>query len=200
MQMPPVIELFRSNTRRALIEFALTEMADESMQTRELIDGIDFSRKSVTAQLHGKQAGNGPLVLFGILDPNHDPIEDDPNITFFTLADTSVTQLVADWDGYPLTELFSTSGAQKLVRFFIMDANPDEYYSVTQLRSRDNLGYEAATNYIDWLVDAGLVETTETARATKYRVDTDSELYIFLRRLNDALVDTYNERLDRYVD
>jgi predicted transcriptional regulator len=200
MQMPPVIELFRSNTRRKLIEFALTEMDDQQVQTRELIEGTDLSRKSVTSQLHGERAGNGPLILFGVLDPNHDPIEDDPNIAFFTLADTPVTQLLAEWDGYPLVELFGTSGAQKLVRFFIMEADPDEYYSVTDLREQDSLGYEAATNYIEWLVEAGLAETTETARTTKYRVDTDSELYTFLRRLNDALVDTYNERLERFVN
>ena len=202
MTMPPVIDVFRGASRRTLIEYALSEMEDTYVRTGEIEVDVDIARKTLTNQLYGRDTADsiGPLVLFGIVDPKHDPTEEEPNIPYYTLADTPVVDLLQSWDGYPLLELFDTSGAQKLVTFFLTEADPATFYSVTQLRQQESLGYDAASKYIDRLVDSGLVTTKDTARTTKYRVDTNSEIYAYLRELNNAVVETYEHRVKRFLE
>jgi len=197
MEYPPAIDLFRNATRRNALQFILETMGDDEWyQTRDFIDGLNTSRESVSKEL---QHGKGPLIVFGIVDPKHDPMEDTPNIAFYRRADSPVIDALRDWDGYDLFDLLGTTGSQRLVTFFLTSASPSESYSINNIRQDTPISYDSATKYMERLVDAGLVVTEEGTRTTRYRVDRDSPIYQFLLELNNTLVDTYDSRVTQYA-
>lgn len=181
----PVVELFADSTRRQIIDFALDSDPDEWYRTGEITDHTDVSRESVRKALP-------PLVAYGILDVR-DP---EANIPHYRVAETPVVDLLHEWTGYPLLELFHFTGAQKLVTFFLARADPDESYSQNAIQQQSPVGYDAVANHVDTLVDAGLVDAVDGTRSTEYRLDPESDIYAYLRTLNETIYETYLDRAE----
>lgn len=182
---PPAIELFRTPARRALVRFAL-DADDEWYTKQDLADAIPQSRESVRKQFR-EQFGI-TLVEMGIFDIR----DDDANIPHYRVADSTVMDLLRQYDTtegtYPLDELFDYTATQDLVLFFLEGADPKASYSRNGLTEEADVHYTSVMNHIETLVDAGIVEAVEGTRGTEYR-RAQSEATEFLFALNQALVE-----------
>lgn len=193
----PVVELFNTDTRRDVIDWILSQTdTDESHRLGDLVDPVGKSRESLRKEIGARSVGGEartpPAIAFGLLDV-HDPTADIPH---YTVADSPVISLLDDWDGYPLTELFGLTSRQRLVGFYLDTADPTESYSMTGLSKESPVGYEGVRDNIDILVAAGLVREVKGKRGTEYQVATDSEIYAYLRELNEAVVVAYENRTE----
>jgi len=183
-----VTQLFETETQRRLIEYALREMDDDRYyQSGKLAEAVGKSRNAVTNVIQPREGVIGPMIRFGVVEPKHNPMN-MPNIPHYKKANTAVVDLLEQWDGYSLIELFETTTRQKLVSFFLFEG-PDEAYSVNQIRHEGPFGFKAVKENIDVLVKAGILTTEDRPRTTAYRLNTDSELYTFLGELNGAIMD-----------
>jgi hypothetical protein len=181
-----IIELFKDETRRRVIDYALREMnTDTWVRKGDITNAIDRTPEGV-----GKKIDT--LVVCGVLD-----IESwDARLPRYRLADTPVTGLLAQWraqDGYSLTELF-IDGTHELIRFFFTQADDDESYSYGAIERESNASYYAASNHMAKLVDTGLVNEVEGARGSEYQFDPESNIARFLFALNEAVVECNKQR------
>jgi DNA-binding transcriptional ArsR family regulator len=180
----PVIELYKDTTRREILQYALDELnTDDWVRVGVITDNISVGRESVRKKI-------GSLVAFGVLDVK-DP---DVNIPHYRLADTQVVDVIRGWDGYPLGDLFKTTGRQRIARFFLTKARPSESYSMNAISNESGVKNSTVSNHIDTLVDSGLVDAVEGSRGTEYTLNEDSDLNQYLRELNELLYATYQER------
>lgn len=180
----PVIELFRDKARRQILTYFLHDVGHDQWVTKgEINDNVDVSRESVRQKLDA-------LVLYGVAevkDPN-------ANIPHYRLATTPVVEILLEWDGYPLAELLHFTGAQKLVRFFLTQAQSDQSYSYSAIQRKSDVGYQAASEHMDLLIEAGLVTEVDGVRSTEYMVDQSSDIYETLVELNEAVFTEYETR------
>lgn len=181
-----IIELFKDETRRRIIDYALTNMDTNTwVRKGDITNAIDRTPEGVGTKID-------TLVVCGVLD-----IENwDARLPRYRLADTPVTGLLAEWraqDGYPLTELF-VDGTHELIRFFFTQATDTESYSYGAIERQSDASYYAASNHMSTLVDAGLVTETNGARGTEYEFDPESNSSRFLFALNEAVVECNSNR------
>lgn len=180
----PVIELYKDTTRREILQYALTELDTEDwVRVGKITENISVGRESVRQKI-------GSLVAFGVLDVK-DP---DVNIPHYRLADTQVIEVIREWGGYPLGDLFKTTGRQRIARFFLTKARPSESYSMNAISNESGVKNSTVSSHIDTLVDSGLVDAVEGSRGTEYTLNADGDLNQYLRELNELLYETYQER------
>jgi len=183
-----VTQLFKTETQQRVIDYAITEMqSDRWYQTGQIAEEVGKSRNAVADVIQPREGVIGPLIQFGVIEAKHNPMN-MPNIPQYTVADTLVVDLLRAWDGYNLSDLFEYSGAQELVAFFVLEGD-DTAWSANQIRHEMGASFEMVKRHIGTLVDAGLVIEEETPRTTAYRLDTGSDIYQFLGRLNNAVLD-----------
>jgi len=175
-----VIVLFSDKPRREVIDYFLTDVGDGWVSKGEIDDNVDVSGEAVRTKIE-------PFMKYGVIEVRNS----DANIPHYRLAETAVTDILRTWDGYPLVDLFEFRGAQKLVRFFLTEADPTKPYSFSSIDRDGSVGYHAASNNMETLVDAGLVEEVEGTRSTEYRLDNGSAMYQCLVELNDAVYHEY---------
>lgn len=189
-----VTQLFKTETQRDVIEWGLAEAeSDRWYKVRDIADAVGKSKAMMNKLVQQNEGDIGPLLRFGILEPKH-IIGNMPNIPHYRIADSPVMDLLAEHtNDLELTELFGTTGAQRLVGFFLMDAG-DRQLSKNKIRHEMGGGFETVANNIDRLVDSGLIVEVEGARGTEYTLDTDSDVYAVLGQLNNAVLDVANSR------
>jgi hypothetical protein len=179
----PLFELSKDQTRRELLNFALTTMEDDTWYRKgEIVDSIAVGHESVRQKI-------GSLTDFGILVEKNSGAP----IPHYRRANTDVVELLQDWDGYPLTELFQ--GSQDIIWFFIHQADSEKSYSQNEINQLSEAGDTAIRNNIDSLVSAGLITTVEGTRGTEYSLSNDAELQDFLLELNNRLYQQAQESL-----
>ncbi len=88
---------------------------------------------------------------------------------------------------YPLTDLFGTKGRQRLVAFFLSDADPEKSYSKNQLSNYSGSNNQTVSEHIDEMVDSGLVCEVDGERAINYQVAAESAVYDLLNQLDSEL-------------
>jgi hypothetical protein len=179
----PLFELSKDQTRRELLNFALTTMEDDTWYRKgEIVDSIAVGHESVRQKISS-------LTDFGILVEKNSGAP----IPHYRRANTDVVELLQDWDGYPLTELFQ--GSQDIIWFFIHQADSEKSYSQNEINQLSEAGDTAIRNNIDSLVSAGLITTVEGTRGTEYSLSNDAELQDFLLELNNRLYQQAQESL-----
>lgn len=184
-----VTQLFETETQRHIIDYALNTINDEQWyRTGTIADDVGKSRNAVTDVIQRKEGVIGPMIRFGVVEPKHN-VMNMPNIPHYRKADSPVIDLLEQWNGVSLTELFATTTAQQLFAFFALEGS-DEAYSVNQIRHIGPFGFNAVKQNIELLVDCGLVTEEDKPRTTAYRLDTDSEIYQFLGELNAAIMES----------
>jgi len=194
-----ILQLFKTGTQRRIIEYALYEMDDKQWyRTGEISAKIDITHNVVADAIQPKEGFIGPMIRFGVIEPKHNPMT-MPNIPHYRPADTVVMDLLSSWDGYPLTELFESEMAQKLVPFFLFRGD-NKAWSVNQIRHEGSFSFSPVANQIGLLVECNLLTTEEKPRTTAYRLNTDSEIYQFFGQLNDAVLDVAEEHEDKYLN
>jgi len=189
-----ITQLFSSESKRHLIQAVLDGEIEQGQKYRigELADSIGKSKNSIRPLIETGPTRIGDLVLFGVFEPTHEPTQ-QPNIPHYRVRDDSpVVELLEQWDGYPLFDLFHTSGSQDLVSFFLLEGDGDAW-SFNQIQNNAPITYHSCRKYMDMLVESGLVTTEEGTRTTRYRLDTDSEMWQFLAQLNTAIMDIADE-------
>lgn len=183
----PLSELFGGDARRMLLQYAIQHPERDWTQKGDIVDETGVSSAAARENFP-------PLVRYGVYDVR-DP---DAKFPHYRPADTDVFAALVSWhrnDGYPLVELFGTSGRQDLVEFFLDHAD-DESYSKTRLSEDGGIHHQAVRDNIDDLVDAGVVREVDGKRGTEYALAEDNDIVAFLYTLNGLLVEAYRERED----
>lgn len=180
----PVTALFEGDTQPQLIEFAITEAnSDEWYRSGELADAIGATREGVRDPL--KQ-----LICFGVYDVK-DP---DVNIPQYSVANTPVIDALQSSNIDQMFGLFETEGKRKLLDFFLTAADPDHAYSQNDVIDASTAGFDAVSDYIEDLADAGILDRVEGVRATRYQFDANSDLVEQITELNEVVYDVGAER------
>lgn len=196
----PIIQLFKSESRRGLLRFALTEADPEKWYTKtELSDIVGYSTESVRKNLGARdeQTGEfrpGPLVEFGVYDFKNS----DAPIPHYRVSDSEVMEMLSVFPGdiNMLFELYSLTARQKLVDYFLDQAESGVSYSKNELSKKSEASYQGVQRNIDFLVDVGIVEEVEGTRATEFQRNDESELLEYMEVLNGLLVETFHNRSD----
>jgi len=186
----PVSDLFRSPSRVALMDHFLNN-PNNWFRKRELLDQVSYSNTKIHEQL-GSSDSPGPLVLMGIVDVS----EHGVNMPRYRLADTSVTQFLAQWDGPSLTQFFETSATVKVTEYFLQRAELNQPYAAVHIKDVLNLSHSGFSNNIERFVDTGVVDAESVGRTTEYTLREYSEVYDALVKLNELLYVTYTERTE----
>lgn len=177
----PVIELFRTETRREIVRYVVTEVHHDPFRQADIANQINVSCESL--RQHRR-----PLEELGIL---YCLTDEQKPIPHYRPADTDVVRLLRAGPLGALITLFETSGSRELVDFFLTTADPGISYSLNQIGEKGGPQYQGASNNIPHLVDTRLVTEVDGPRATEYRVNTDSDTYRFLVRLNNTIDATH---------
>jgi hypothetical protein len=185
-QTLPVIELFRGQTRLELLDAALTELdRDEWYRTGEIVERISTSNESF--RKHVK-----PLLAFDVFTVR-DP---DARIPHYQVSNSAVVQLLTKYhnsDQPDLIELLNNSPTRHLVEFFLTRADPEASYSRNKLQQITEAGFHGIKNNIGRLVEAGMLTEVEGTRGTEYQIDESSPVVRFMRELNEALYEAYQQ-------
>ncbi len=183
----PVVDLFKGNVRRQIVDYMVTSPEAEDWQRKsDIADIVDASGESVRQNIQ-------PLLKYGILDVR-DP---DVEMPLYRRGETDVVVALQSWyedSDVVLTELLGTTGCQNLVEFFLDHAEPDESYSKNAIHKEGSIDYESVMNNIDTLVEAGVVREVEGTRGIEYQLQESADVVQFLHTLNSLLVQTYQER------
>lgn len=196
----PIIQLFKSESRRGLLRFALQEADPDIWYTKsDLADIVGYSTESIRKNVGARESGTeefrpGPLIEFGVFDFK----DSNAPIPHYRVADTEVMEMLNVFPGdiNTLFELMGLTARQKLVDFFLDHAESGTSYSKNELSKQSEASYQGVQRNIDYLVDVGIVEEVEGTRATEYQRNEDSELLKYLEVLNGLLVETFYERTD----
>jgi len=191
----PVIEFMSTQSRRALIDFALTNGDTDTLYTkRDLSEKVGYSTDKISNSLgtseslgHGKP---GPLVEFGIFETVG---SDDATMYRYKIANSDVTTLLKDspFDLHEFLTIFEKTGRKRLISFFLDGVDPTKQYSKNKLSNTAPVSYQTVNNYIDELVELGVVIAVEGPRGPQYQRNNNSELLGYMVELNEALVDEY---------
>lgn len=187
----PLIEVWATPTRRSIIAYLVQAAHDDEAADRErqwhtlhdMMDETGTSRESLRTEL---SAGNQMLLLHetGLVTVRNA----DANIRHYRLAATPPAQLLVDNHTIipVLNDLLQHTASQKLVTFFLDDADPEESYSEYALHQATGIGYTTLQKHLPTLVAHNLVTAVEGNRTTEYTLQ-DGALAAFCWDLNDAL-------------
>lgn len=172
-----VTRLFGTRARREIIQLTMEDLeSDQKVTQSDIMEEVTVGRGSVWK-------GIDALCSYEVLN-----IEDESaNIPHYTPGDTRVMNLLNSWKGYPLADLFGAKGRQRLVAFFLSDADPEKAYSKNQLSNYSGAKNQTVSKHIDELVDSGLVCEVDGTRAINYQVATESAIYDLLNQLDSEL-------------
>jgi predicted transcriptional regulator len=180
----PVIVCFKNEGKQTLIRQALAWRAEEKThchRSGEIAEATGISSESVNRRIP-------ELLTLGIYDGN-------PNaqIPYYAPADTDVMDLLASWDGYPIDELFATSGRQRLIQHFLTGTHPAKSYSKNKIGERSGLNFRTIRDHIDVLVEVGMVEEVDGPRGTEYSLRPNAEIVQFLSELNETIYEYHRD-------
>ncbi|QSG09593.1 helix-turn-helix domain-containing protein [Halapricum desulfuricans] len=189
----PVVQLFGSETRRDLVQFALTTADPERQYTKsDLKDATDRSHTTIIKEI-GRQDDDklmaGPMVRFGIFEPG----SPDARIVHYTIGDNSIIAYLRNCptDIEEVIEVFDTPGRQQLISFFL-DLAGNESHTKAAIERGADVSYQTVVDQITNLIDSGIVEEVKGLRGPEYQT-ADKPLVIWLRELNKRLVEQYND-------
>jgi hypothetical protein len=187
----PLIELFRTKTRRALVRLAIEDSETRWFTKADLARKTTPSRESIRKELTTEQQEIPPLVAFSVYEIN----APDARITRYRPSDSSVVRLLRDANDdldLDLVDFFQSEGRRNLSDWFLFESDRDVSYSMNQIQE-SGMHYETVSEHITQLVDSKIVTPTEGVRATNFHVRENSETTRFLYTLNAALWDAMGE-------
>lgn len=196
----PVIDLYEARRRRDLIEYFLDQNDGEWLTKQDILNDID-GLVSDTLEDHlgvyadySKEQWDGPLYRYGIVDVKGK----GTNYPRYRRGDSNVVRALLSWrheeGGYPITELLGSKAKQKLVSFYLEQADPDEQYTRSELAEETTANYSTIADHIGVLVEARLVEKIGEGYGEGYQFNGEAPIVEFLRTLNDLLLEAYRER------
>lgn len=196
----PIIQLFKSESRRGLLRFALEEADPEIWYTKkDLSDIVGYSTESIRKNLGARDSQTeefrpGPLVEFGVYDFK----DSEAPIPHYRVAETEVIEMLRVFPGdlNTLFELMGLTARQKLVDFFLDQAESGVSYSQNELSKQSEASYQGVQRNIDFLVDVRIVEEVEGKRGAEYQRNDESELLQYMEVLNGLLVETFHNRTE----
>jgi len=188
-----LIEIFNKPRRCTVLDYLVTQALDDGAAgterqwhtTGDIVDGTSLSRESVRKELSAEDN------LLYLIELDLVAVRDaDANIRHYQLADSQCAKLLYENHRLcrSLFELLDSPACQKLVAFFVFEADPEESNTQYALNEQTGISYEALRDNIETLVEYEIVTTQEGTRSTEYQVS-DSLMVEFCYVLNDALTE-----------
>jgi len=182
----PVEELFRTPTRRKLIETFVTADPETVFRKEELHEQGIASYAKINENV-GTTENPGPLVMMGVIGFTNP----DGPMSRLCVPDTPVMNLLREVDRAEIGNLFETPATQKLTRYFLLHASAEQSYTYTQIQDATGVSQSAIRNNVPTIIETGLVSQVYTNGRKEHTVHRDSEMYQTLNELNEAIYEAY---------
>jgi hypothetical protein len=187
---PPLVDLYKGDANNGLCAYIASEVTDPPSEYGRVGEWADRVGTSPTTFEPAKRR---PLYAYGVLEPSSEEatmprlrVPDTPTVAWIRHA-----QAVAP-DKVDVTELLQYTGRTKLIIWFINDADPNEWYSISAVARESPVSDQTMRKHKDVLVDAGIIEKKEQQRGSQtyegYGLNSQSPLAAALIGINNAAV------------
>jgi hypothetical protein len=182
----PFVDLYKGGAHNGLCAYIATEVTDPPSEYKRIVDLVDRIGTSTTTLNPDRR---GLLYAYGVLEPSNEEapmprlrVPDTPVVAWIRHA-----QAVAP-DGIDVADLLQYRGRARLISWFINDADPDEWYSISAVGRESPLSDQTMRKHKETLVESGIVEKSERQRGRQtyagYRINSNSPLATVLIDIN----------------